>query len=95
MTHRKSEHPSVKKCRYFLNNQCKFSTTTCWYSHQENNESGKTVHPLNFTCNECEQTFSERNELMKHKKLVHLHKYFQNNQQSKSPSRAFEKKHQK
>ena len=36
MNHRKADHPSVKKCRYFLNGECKFNAETCWYKHEVN-----------------------------------------------------------
>ena len=35
MTHRKEEHPSHKKCRYFIKGECNFSAEDCWYLHEE------------------------------------------------------------
>ena len=33
MNHRKQDHPSHKRCRYYLKGECKFSSDDCWYIH--------------------------------------------------------------
>ena len=85
MNHRKSEHPSNKKCRYFLQDQCKFNENVCWYSHEKNTKSEADVSSSENACNECDANFTSKKELMKHKKLVHkqniqkCRKYLQGN----------------
>ena len=70
MNHRKIEHPSSKKCRYFQNDQCKFDEETCWYKHESKKMQEGESH-LIFQCNACEKKFLEKSDLMKHKKTEH------------------------
>ena len=74
MNHRKAEHPSAKKCRYFAMGQCKFDDEVCWYSHVLNNQKDKKDPLSENTCKECNNTFLTKTELMKHKKKSHKDK---------------------
>ena len=80
MNHRKSEHPTNKVCRYFLLSQCKFDENVCWYSHEDKPKSQSEN-----ACNECDENFTKKNDLMKHKKMTHkknvqrCRKYLQGN----------------
>ena len=74
MNHRKSDHPSTKKCRYFLKNECKFSEDTCWYKHELESKIQEKRQLLNFPCNDCEHVFEHRYQLMKHRKIEHIDK---------------------
>ena len=69
MTHRKEDHPSHKKCRYFLKGKCKFSGDECWYLHEDKitigNGSSSEV------CYECRSNFETSFDLMEHKKNKH------------------------
>ena len=72
MNHRKADHPSVKKCRYFLNGECKFNAETCWYKHEVNLKPEVRKELVKFPCKECDKCFEHRSQLMKHKKENHL-----------------------
>lgn len=74
MNHRKAEHPSTKQCRYFLLDECKFDKSTCWYSHELNSQSEVKDDLSKNTCNVCDNNFIRKNDLMKHKKLMHKQK---------------------
>ena len=67
MNHRKSVHPSNKKCRNFPGD-CKFSSD-CWYVHSEQVDVEQSSE--NFKCNVCDEKFKGRDKFMSHKKIVH------------------------
>ena len=67
MNHRKEEHPSHKKCRYYVKGECKFSGDECWYVHEDTgliSDSGEK-------CFECKVSFPSKYYLMEHKKKEH------------------------
>ena len=72
MNHRKEEHPSHKKCRYYLKGECKFSSHDCWYIHEDeqtsSNNTGKTSDEL---CYVCKKSFPTKYDMMEHKKKNH------------------------
>ena len=75
MDHRKKRHPSTRKCRYFLRQECFFNAERCWYSHDTGSqETRNNEQQLGLSCRECEQTFPNRSELMFHKKKEHFEK---------------------
>ena len=40
MKHRKNEHyQAVKTCNQFLQNNCRFKNTTCWFKHEDGTEN--------------------------------------------------------
>ena len=67
MKHIKAEHPSNKKCRYFLRQECYFDSETCWYRHENDMKNEDTQ----FDCRECDETFSSRSDMRIHKKRKH------------------------
>ena len=67
MNHRKSMHPSSKKCRNFPDS-CKF-TDNCWYVHDETMKEETNLD--NFKCDLCENEIKGRDNFMKHKKALH------------------------
>ena len=69
MSHRKEDHPSHKKCRYFLKGECKFSGDECWYLHEDKVEieNGSKSE----VCYECRSNFETNFDLMEHKKTKH------------------------
>ena len=69
MNHRKEEHPSHKKCRYYLKGECNFSASECWYLHEDKNSTQTNVEEK---CDECKFSFSSRDKLTEHKKKDHL-----------------------
>ena len=71
MNHRRTEHPSKRKCRYFLKNNCNFDGDTCWYRHEFESKVDEEKQTPNFPCNECDHAFEHRSDLMKHKKTFH------------------------
>ena len=72
MNHRKEEHPSSKKCRYFQLDQCRFDADTCWYKH--NTEERNVSFQARITCDHCEVVFKEKSDLRKHMKSSHAEK---------------------
>ena len=77
MNHRKSSHPTNKKCRNYPLN-CQFKTE-CWYVHQDDKSEDKSELGVNdaklmekFKCNICEFEFDSKHSLMKHKKDSHI-----------------------
>ena len=67
---RDSDHPSKKKC-----NEPDCQRPQCWYVHTPQNISNSPrenprVQPR-FTCTTCQNGFSDRNELMHHRKREH------------------------
>ena len=72
MNQRKTEHPSNKKCRYFLNEMCRFDADTCWYKHET--ESIRNVQESNSfenSCKDCDKRFMSKSDIMKHRKSEH------------------------
>ena len=70
---RASDHPSKRKCNRLPD--CK-KGNLCWFVHSGQGSPQPTsrapVQPTRMTCRDCEQVFSDRNELMFHKKRVHV-----------------------
>ena len=73
MNHRKEEHPSHKKCRYFLKGECKFEGKDCWYLHEDRPMNGTHVTEVNsgIQCYICKNNFFSKFDLMEHKKTNH------------------------
>ena len=77
---RDSNHPSKRKCN---NPNCQH--TRCWYVHTTlvTPEVQRTEEPSRLTCTSCQNTFSDRNEVMHHRKREHpsniMCKYFLTN----------------
>ena len=67
--HRKSVHPSNKKCRNFLSGKCTFADE-CWYVHEETLNAEDSLD--NFKCDLCAKEYKGRANFMRHKKLLHL-----------------------
>ena len=69
---RDSDHPSKRKCNRIPD--CERGLL-CWFVHRDNVppqlSSRAPTQPTNYTCRDCEQVFSDRNELMFHKKRAH------------------------
>ena len=70
MDHRKSSHPSNRKCRNYPGS-CRFDTR-CWYVHEdkvvkEQETNSKT--PNSFTCKSCSLSFVTQNSLDEHMKI--------------------------
>ena len=76
MEHRKEHHSEIiKKCRYFLQGNCAFEASVCWYSHGERLEETQNEAcgiGGSFKCSFCENIFENKNQLMVHRKTVHL-----------------------
>ena len=71
MNHRREEHPSKKICRYYLKQECLFSSKKCWYKHEEKNSEDPKEETPQFNCKICGQIFSWKGDLMMHKKKEH------------------------
>ena len=72
MDHRKTVHPSTRKCRNFPGT-CTWASK-CWYVHDEPMEVDPENVPTrawNFKCNICGDEFIERADFMNHKKTNH------------------------
>ena len=74
MNHRKSEHPSNRTCRFFLDGECIFDADDCWYRHHEKQKQEESQPAQSFACNLCDAIFKHKYELMKHKKEKHISK---------------------
>ena len=77
MNHRKTAHPSNKRCRNFPGGKCNFEKE-CWYVHEEDlmdvdesfksdSQAGKAEHK----CYIFQQEFKSMDEVKKHKKSIH------------------------
>ena len=66
---RDSDHPSKRKCNQYPD--C--SRPRCWYIHPNQEVSDNALRPTEkkFNCKTCQQDFSDKNELMHHKKREH------------------------
>ena len=66
---RDSDHPSKRKCNQFPD--C--SRPKCWYvhPHQGPEEATPVQTQKRFKCTTCKNDFSDKNELMHHKKREH------------------------
>ena len=69
MNHRKLEHPSNRTCSFFLKNACIHDSETCWYKHET---KAKSLHAD--SCHDCDNEFSVKSDLMKHRKKEHRNK---------------------
>ena len=66
MIHRKLQHSDIiKVCNWYKNGTCVYTDDTCWYSHEYDRN-------VNQTCRFCEQTFESKNQLMVHRKSIHV-----------------------
>ena len=77
MNHRKSAHPSNKKCRFFPDGKCSFGKE-CWYVHaellmevDESFKSDNVIEDIKLKCNLCRNEFDSKDNLMRHKKVFH------------------------
>ena len=86
MEHRKEEHPSHKKCRYYLKGECKFGGEECWYVHEDKvNKNGRPDESESIIqCYICKNEFHSKHDLISHKKKHHLH--FSDINQGRSPT---------
>ena len=75
MEHRRNMHPSNQKCRNFPDGKCIYGKR-CWFIHDEElmelDESSNNAVVLEFNCKLCENCFSTKDHLMKHKKKEHV-----------------------
>ena len=73
MNHRKEEHPSHKKCRYFIKGECNFSAEDCWYLHEVTQKKVTTPGQAkqNIQCFICKNRFESKYDLVEHKKKHH------------------------
>ena len=73
MNHRKTVHPSNKKCRNFPKSRT--FGKECWYVHSDEpmevDINEPKVSHSNFKCNLCDEEMTERRDFMKHKKIKH------------------------
>ena len=81
MNHRKQQHPSHKRCRYYLKGECKFSRDECWYLHEEKGQTQNIEAKVEEMCFVCKINFANNFDLEKHKQEKHKRitpsKYFE------------------
>ena len=71
MEHRKKEHiKTVAYCKNKIDGTCIYSDLKCWWNHD--NQSDTERSGLTFKCFICSETFSEKGQMMTHKKKEHL-----------------------
>ena len=68
INHRKTDQPSSRKCRYFLNDDWRFDAETCWYKHVDESKHENKEKDFSFQCNVCDNKFDLNADLMKRKK---------------------------
>ena len=76
MNHRRDAHPEKRRrCRNHIKGECEFDDegpNGCWWKHSIETSSTKTSNPIkNLVCNICEESFTNKFELMMHKKKDH------------------------
>ena len=70
MDHRKEKHSEIiKKCRYFVQGNCSFQDSVCWYRHGDQEEH--IPETRTFECSLCEEIFQTIALLMAHKRENH------------------------
>ena len=68
MKHMKTKHEnSLPICKFFLRGICNFEDNICWYTHKKEDKS-----PTTFQCGHCEQSFTDKNDFMHHRKRDHI-----------------------
>ena len=71
MYHRKAEHYDIiKKCSYYIKNECIFDAVECWYPHDSQDTVNANSQQEN-KCKLCGKTFDSKPEFMIHRKLNH------------------------
>ena len=67
MVHRKKDHEEkVVICTEYTTGTCTYNREECWWRHEKNNnEDG-------YSCADCDKTFKNRGDLMKHRKNAHI-----------------------
>ena len=86
MEHRKEEHPSNRKCRFYLKGECKFGGEECWYVHEDKvNKNGRPDESESIIqCYICKNKFHSKHDLVAHKKKHH--QYSSDINQGSSPT---------
>ena len=85
MCHRKENHPSHKKCRYYLKGECHFSSEECWYIHEDSIKTNKNIPTSEENiCVVCQNTFPTNYDLLEHNRRQHFNKVPSTNTQTKS-----------
>ena len=71
MKHNKEKHAeNVSTCWKFVGGHCDLGDERCWFLHKENHSS---LNNSEYQCNSCDETFHGKSQLMKHRKLIHIH----------------------
>ena len=68
--HRREEHPSTLRCKYYNNPKCTFGTK-CLYVHVDEMDVEGIEVELGEKCKSCDKKFQSKNEVMKHRKVEH------------------------
>ena len=63
--HKRDDHGKEEECLFNKDNRCKFGNS-CWKVHKEN------TGIQTFTCYSCKEVFKNMNELMSHRKKMHI-----------------------
>ena len=71
MCHRKDEHPSHKRCRYYLKDECNFTAAECWYLHENKADQQNSRDEGTEQCFVCQKNFPSKYDVMQHKKNKH------------------------
>ena len=67
--HRREQHPSQRKCKNFPN--CVWKEK-CLYMHVLHRQEEGLAEDSMFTCITCKNNFSDKNEMMIHRKIEHV-----------------------
>ena len=72
MDHRRDNHSElIRKCKYLREGTCRYPDSVCWYNHDTQQKAPETNNEGRFKCHTCENKYSSKSQLMKHRKLVH------------------------
>ena len=75
MHHRNTRHPeTVRTCTFFMKGSCDFPDSVCWFNHTLGDKNIATFNAQTlkkYKCGFCGETFRNKPEFMKHRKLYH------------------------
>ena len=70
-THIRDTHGQQIPCKFFQGGKCRFPEGVCWNKHEKEVIESVPNNESIFTCHVCKKQFSNKNEMMMHKKTNH------------------------
>ena len=73
--HIRDKHDRTNECKFFKKGSCRFPQKECWNKHISISASNLTItEPKSIECFTCKNKFNSKNEMMIHRKEIHLEK---------------------